>query len=443
MEIHVQKSTMIRPAQETPKQRLRNSDLDLIAPSGYVPQVYFYRRPNYTSPNFFDAGLLKEALKKILVPFHPVAGRLPSDESGRTDILCNGVGVLFVEAETSCVIDDFGDFAEGSKLLPLLPAFDDTKDNSSYPLMMTQVTRFKCGGVCLATRFHHILADGASTYHFVNSWAEMTRGVPISIPPFFDRTVLDFGVPNSPRFHHIEYDPPPSMNTPTQNSESICTAILNLSFEQINILKEKSKENRGSTFEYTRLEVLAAHIWRCVCKARELSDDQASKLHFPTNGRSKLNPPLPSGYFGNAVFTTALIALSGNILSEPLNYTVERIHKALKQMNDKYFKSALAYLKQQPDPTVLRRGAHTYKCPNFNIVYLANMPIYDANFGWGPPMFSRVVNTYVEGIAHIYPSPSNDGSLTVFINLETHHMQPFKKLFYEIFQHPKNARSRY
>ncbi|KAH9806334.1 Shikimate O-hydroxycinnamoyltransferase [Citrus sinensis] len=405
MEIHVQKSTIIRPAQETPKQRLRNSDLDLIAPSNYVPLVFFYRRPNYSSPNFFDAGLLKEALKKILVPFHPVAGRLPSDESGRTEILCNGEGVLFVEAETSCVIDDFGDFAEGSKLLPLLPTFDDTKDNSSYPLMMTQVTRFKCGGVCLATRFHHILADGASTYHFVNSWAEMTRGVPISIPPFFDRTVLDFG--------------------------------------QIKILKEKSKENRGSTFEYTRLEVLAAHIWRCVCKARELSDDQASKLHFPTNGRSKLNPPLPSGYFGNVVFTTALIALSGNILSEPLNYTVERIHRALERMNDEYLKSALAYLRQQPDPTVLRRGAHTYKCPNFNIVYLANMPIYDANFGWGPPMFSRLVNTYFEGVAHIYPSPSNDGSLTVFINLETHHVQPFKKLFYEIFQHPKNARSRY
>ena len=141
MEIHVQKSTMIRPAQETPKQRLRNSDLDLVAPSNYNPLVFFYRRPNYSSPNFFDAGLLKEALKKILVPFHPVAGRLPSDESGRTNILCNGEGVLFVEAETSCIIDDFGDFAEGSKLLPLLPTFDDTKDNSSYPLMMTQVPR--------------------------------------------------------------------------------------------------------------------------------------------------------------------------------------------------------------------------------------------------------------------------------------------------------------
>ncbi|KAH9654351.1 Shikimate O-hydroxycinnamoyltransferase [Citrus sinensis] len=506
MEINVQKSTILRPAQETPKQRLPNSDLDLVAPSNYNPLVFFYRRPNYSSPNFFDAGLLKEALKKILVPFHPVAGRLPSDESGRTNILCNGEGVLFVEAETSCIIDDFGDFAEGSKLLPLLPTFDDTKDNSSYPLMMTQVTRFKCGGVCLATRFHHILADGASTYHFVNSWAEMTRGVPISIPPFFDRTVLDFGVPNSPRFHHTEYDPPPLMNTPTQNSESICTAILNLSLEQINILKEKSKENRGSTFEYTRLEVLAAHIWRCVCKAqgvvfleaetscaiddlgdfessvklmnlappvdsnedissyplilvqvthflcapyvgrwnfntsfldlvgflvvaahvwrcvckaRGLPVDQATKLHIPTNGRSKLlNPTIPLGYIGNVSFSSAPMALSGDIQSEPLNHAIERIHKAVKQMDDKYLNSSLAYLKQQPDLKALRREAHTYGCPNLLISKLIDMPVNGASFGWGGAVFSRTINDIWDGEVYILPGPAADGSLLVIIALQ-------------------------
>ncbi|KAH9654352.1 Shikimate O-hydroxycinnamoyltransferase [Citrus sinensis] len=490
MEINVQKSTILRPAQETPKQRLPNSDLDLVAPSNYNPLVFFYRRPNYSSPNFFDAGLLKEALKKILVPFHPVAGRLPSDESGRTNILCNGEGVLFVEAETSCIIDDFGDFAEGSKLLPLLPTFDDTKDNSSYPLMMTQVTRFKCGGVCLATRFHHILADGASTYHFVNSWAEMTRGVPISIPPFFDRTVLDFGVPNSPRFHHTEYDPPPLMNTPTQNSESICTAILNLSLEQINILKEKSKENRGSTFEYTRLEVLAAHIWRCVCKAlpaihtasvyfyrrrtagcsnsfeadlmnESLSNvlvsfyPMAGRLGWDENGRIEivvklmnLAPPVDSNedissyplilvqvthflcapYVGRWNFNTSFLdlvgfssapmALSGDIQSEPLNHAIERIHKAVKQMDDKYLNSSLAYLKQQPDLKALRREAHTYGCPNLLISKLIDMPVNGASFGWGGAVFSRTINDIWDGEVYILPGPAADGSLLVIIALQ-------------------------
>lgn len=281
---------------------------------------------------------------------------------------------------------------------------------------------------------NHTLVDGASAYHIINSRAETTRGVPISTQPFYDRTILSVGVPTSPKFHHIEYDPPPSMNAPpAQNPEIISTAILNLSLDQIDTLKEKSKTDHEPNVKYSRMAILAAHIWRSVCKARGLSDDQVSKLHFPTNGRQRLNPPLPPGYFGNVIFTTSLTASLGDILSEPLNHTVERIQKALKRMDDEYLKSALAYLKQQPDLNALRRGGHIFKCPNLNIVNLAHMPMYDANFGWGQPIFARLVNTYYEGIAHIYPSPSNHGTLSVVINLVADHMQLFKKFFYEIF----------
>lgn len=433
MEIHVKESTIICPAQETPKHCLQVSDLDLIVPSNYVPTVYFYRRPSDCT-NFFEVGLLKEALSKVLLPFYPVAGRLQKDENGKIEIICNGEGVSFLEAETSCAIDDLGDFSQGSKLLPLVPAVGDTKDVPSHPLFLTQVTYFKCGGVSLGTRLQHTLADGVSAYHIINSWAEMARGIPISIQPFFDRTILGVGVPTSPTFHHVEYDPHPSLNAPpTQNPEIISTSILGLSLDQIDTLKEKSKPDHEPTLKYSRMAILAAHIWRSVCRARGLSDDQATKLHFPTDGRHRLNPPLPSGFLGNVVFTTALTALSGDILTEPLNHTVNRIQKALKRMDDGYLKSALAYVKQQPDLTVLKKGGHIYKCPNLNIVGLANMPMYDANFGWGQPIFMRVVNTYYEGVAHIYRSPSNDGTLLVIINLAAHHVELFKKFFYEIF----------
>ncbi|KAJ4709554.1 Hydroxycinnamoyl-CoA shikimate/quinate hydroxycinnamoyl transferase [Melia azedarach] len=210
-------------------------------------------------------------------------------------------------------------------------AVDQTKDIFSYPFLMIQVTRFKCGGVCLGFRLCHKLADGTSYFHFINSWAEMTRGVPISIPPFFDRTTVDVGVPSSPTFPHIEYDPPPPMNSPAQNLGTISTAILKLSPDQINTLKLKLKKDHGSTINYSRFEILAAHIWRCVCKARGLFHDQASKLYVPVNGRTKLKPPIPSGYVGNVVFITTPVASSGDILSESLSDTVERIHTELKQ----------------------------------------------------------------------------------------------------------------
>lgn len=136
--VQVKESTIIRPAQATPRHSLRLSDLDLLMPASHVPTLYFYRRPDY-SCNFFEGGLLKEALSKVLVPFYPLAGRLGKDKNDRIEIKCNGEGVLFIEAETSCVIDDFGDFESSLKLVQLVPPVDHTKDAYFHPLIMAQV----------------------------------------------------------------------------------------------------------------------------------------------------------------------------------------------------------------------------------------------------------------------------------------------------------------
>lgn len=440
MEIKVKESTIIRPAHDTPKQCLQISELDMLVPTAHAAGVYFYRRPKVSS-NFFEAGLLKEALGNVLVPFYPMAGRLRRDENGVIHVQCNGEGALFRVAETSCAIDDFGEFESSLKLLNFVPNVDYSNDISSYPLLLAQVTHFKCGGICLGILLHHTLTDATSTFNFMKAWAEMTRGVPISIPPpLIDPTLLSaLRIPTSPKFHHIEYDPPPSLNASTQNTlvqsdpEPVSSVILKLSVDQINTLKAKSKENHRSSVNFTKFEVIVAHLWRCLCKVRGLSDDEASKLLIPVNGRSRLNPPLPSGYIGNVLFTGASIALSGDILSESLNFTAKRIHKALMRMDDEYFKSALAYLKQQPDLADLKRGPHMFKCPNLNVSNLFHMPIYDANFGWGRPVFFRPIVLY-DGLTHILPSPSNDGSLYLVTNLETRYIQPFKELFYEIFK---------
>lgn len=70
--------------------------------------------------------------------------------------------------------------------------------------------------------------------------------------------------------------------------------------------------------------------------------------------------------------------------------------------------------------------------PNLSLSNLCHMPIYEANFGWGRPIFLRLLVT-ADATTHILPSPSNDGSLYVVIDLEIQHMSKlFKKKFYEI-----------
>lgn len=86
-----------------------------------------------------DSQVLKEALSKALVLFYPMAGRLKRDEDGRIEIDCNGQGVLFVEAHTNSLIDDFGDFSPTLELRQLIPSIDYSKGIETYPLLVLQV----------------------------------------------------------------------------------------------------------------------------------------------------------------------------------------------------------------------------------------------------------------------------------------------------------------
>lgn len=52
---------------------------------------------------------------------------MDKDEDGEFETHCNEEGVPFVDAKTSCALDDFGDAESSSKLKQLFPAVDDRK----------------------------------------------------------------------------------------------------------------------------------------------------------------------------------------------------------------------------------------------------------------------------------------------------------------------------
>ncbi|CAA7408104.1 unnamed protein product [Spirodela intermedia] len=436
MKIYVRESTMVRPVLPTPQRALWNSNVDLVVPRFHTPSVYFYRPDG--SENFFHAGVLKEALAKALVPFYPMAGRLRRDEDGRIEINCNGEGVLFVEAETDSTVDDFGDFAPTMELKRLIPAVDYSKDISTFPLLVLQVTYFKCGGVSLGVGMQHHVADGFSGLHFINSWSDVARGIDISSLPFIDRTILRARDPPALRFHHVEYQPPPSMNAtappvPENPSEAPATpppasvAMFKFTPEDVNALKAKAREE-GDGKMYSSYALLAGHVWRSVCKARGLEDDQQTKLYIATDGRARLRPSLPAGYFGNVIFTATPMAAAGEILQGPVTCAAGRIQEALARMDDDYLRSALDYLELQPDLSKLVRGAHTFRCPNLGITSWVRLPIHDADFGWGRPVFMGPGGISYEGLAFMIPSATGDGSFSLAISLQEDHMTKFRKV---------------
>ncbi|KAL5714944.1 shikimate O-hydroxycinnamoyltransferase [Ranunculus cassubicifolius] len=402
MKISISKSSMIVPSEETPKCSIWTSNIDQLF-EWHVLCLYVYKPDG--SSNFFDVGVLKDGLSKVLVPLYPMAGTLNCNTHDRAEILCNGKGALFIEAETDSILEDFGDFAPGmDKLKHLVPTVDDP---SSTPILMVQITRFRCGAVALVIASNHTVADGASVLHFTKSWCEVVCGSHISIPPFTDRTLLRARDPPNPIFSPMLKDhPPPTLKLPHETDELQSDqakreiAMLRISRDQINALKDKCKDYTNS-IAFTTYEVLVIHIWRCACKARRLLDDQETKLSIATDG--------------NAIFHMTPISTSGDLISNPFLYTVRKIHGSIIQSNDEYLRSAIDSLEK-----------HNIWC---------GLPLYDVDFGWGKPTYVGPVTIACEGLGIIFPNPTTkDGSVTLAISLHSGAMDCFKQYFYGLHQ---------
>ncbi|XVF89293.1 hypothetical protein PTKIN_Ptkin19aG0118600 [Pterospermum kingtungense] len=97
-------------------------------------------------------------------------------------------------------------------------------------------------------------------------------------------------------------------------------------------------------------------------------------------------------------------------------------------MNDEYLRSGIDYVEKVGDIKSIIRGPQTMRCPNLSINSWIWLPLYDADFGWGRPVFMRPANIVHEGKVYIIPSPTKDGSLTLATRLETPHMKRFGNL---------------
>ncbi|GJX77081.1 shikimate O-hydroxycinnamoyltransferase-like protein [Tanacetum coccineum] len=389
-----------------------------------------------------------------------MAGRMGRDESGRLVINCNNEGALFVEAESDTCLDDLSSLRpisrpsrrkvksgsdsfetsywliHGKHSIGVPTILKNKKNNKHWLSKITvKVTHFKCGGVALGCGVFHTLSDGLSSLHFINTWSDVARGASVYHPnpsvnePFIGK--LEPPPPTS--IYHVEYHQPPSMNTITQKSGSISkssTRMLKLTLEQLNTLKAKAKAESGHN--NSTYEILAAHIWRCACKARGLPDDQLTKLYVATDGRSRLSPHLPPGYLGNVVFTATPVDKSGNLTKGSLSNTAKLIHNTLTKMDNDYLRSAIDYLEVQPDMSALVRGPSYFASPNLNINAWTRLPVHEADFGYGRPIFMGPACILYEGTIYVLPSPNNDRSMSLAVCLDASEQLLFEKFLYEI-----------
>ncbi|KAK8542872.1 hypothetical protein V6N13_136576 [Hibiscus sabdariffa] len=385
------KPEFVAPAKSTPREQKLLSDID-DQPSlrFHVPFVHFYgQEPSMEGKH--PAEVIRTALAETLVLYYPFAGRLREGANGKLIVDCNGEGVLFIKADADVTLEQFGD-----ALQPPFPCFDEllfdvpgSDGILNCPLLLIQVTRLKCGGFIFAIRFNHTMCDGPGLKQFVSSVAAMARGEPTHlILPVWERHLLDAPDPPRVTLTHHEYDEVEAAVTTTTTSLPFDNVVQRSFFfgpTEVSLLRRLLPLHlRHCT---TKFELLTAFLWRCRSLAINLHAHEQVRMIIAVNARSKIEPPLPQGYYGNAFVLPAAITTVKNLSENPLGYAVELIKQAKASFSKEYMKSMAALMvirgKRLLFPNVIG---------SFIISDLTKVGLEDVDFGWGKAVFAGAAN---------------------------------------------------
>ncbi|KAK1282808.1 Omega-hydroxypalmitate O-feruloyl transferase [Acorus calamus] len=265
----------------------------------------------------FDA--LKRALSRVLVLYYPLAERLAVGADGKLYVECTGEGAVMVEAEADCALEEVGDGV--ARLGRLVFDVADAQSVLEVSLLVAQVTKFKCGGFTLGLAMSHCMLDGVAAMDFINSWSEATCGLPPSLPPFLDRTLLKSCDPPliDHRHHpHLEFTEIDDVSNTRALYASQPLLHRSFPFDPAKLARVKS----CCAGECTTFEALAGFVWRARTRALNVRPEQRVKLLFAVDGRARFVPPLPKGYFGNGIVFTCSVCEVGVLTGWPLGFAV-------------------------------------------------------------------------------------------------------------------------
>ncbi|CAL1398554.1 unnamed protein product [Linum trigynum] len=373
-----------------------------------------------------EAGeVIKNALSKVLVHYYPLAGRLILSPEGGFAVNCTGEGVVFIEAEADCGLDDV-DFSKPDKATRgKLAAFDVPGVGNKFEIpLMAQVTKFKCGGFVLGISFNHVLADGQAAAEFIVSWAETARGLPISVPPFLDRTILKARTPPKIEFHHSEFEPIEDKSSAINdfsNEEIMAYKYLKFTPQMIQTAKSKTT---GLTKPCSTYEALSAFTWRARTRALNTAPDQLTRILLVVNTRGRFEPPLPKGYFGNAIKFTPAHSLAAELIQEPVSHAVVKIREAVRSVNDRVLRSTIDYC--EATRAKRPRGYSTMTATTWS-----SLSFSATDFGWGEPILSEPVEIPSDDTVVFLSHPTEKGSFNVFLALPISAMEKFEDIVQE------------
>lgn len=372
---------------------LSNLD-DMIGVRVFTPTVYFYRSNSQLYDQKPVTKTLIEALARVLVPYYPFSGRLRETETGKLEVFFGPEqGALMVEAHCELTLSNLGDLAVPNPAwTTLIYRFPNEEPYKvvDMPLVIAQVTRFRCGGFSLGLRICHCICDGLGAMQFLGAWAATAKaGTLITNPkPCWDRKIFLPRDPPEVKYPHTEF-----MKIDEGSSLTKSLWLVKPAQKCYRISKEfqanlKSRAQPDDNFGCTSFDAMAAHVWRSWVKALNVKPrDYGLRLTFSVNARSKLKKvPLKAGFYGNAVCLACATSTVSELINRPLSSTTKLVREARLGVSEEYLRSTIDYV-EVDRPKRLEFGGKLY------ITQWTRFAIYEtSDFGWGRPIYAGPID---------------------------------------------------
>ncbi|KAK8482811.1 hypothetical protein V6N13_135087 [Hibiscus sabdariffa] len=405
LEVQVICNEIIKPSSPTPRQ-LRHyqlSSLDQQINPVYNHLVLFY--PTKTSiqtdnVNIPDLHHFKLSVSQVLTHFHPLAGRIRNNSF----VDCNDEGIPFKEARVKCRLDDFLQNPAPEELNKLFPfPLDDAKE---LP-MGIQFNTFDCGGIGLGLCISHKIGDALSYFTFLNTWAAIARGDTKSIvlPEFISAKLFP------PRDTPL---PEPALETSEKNIATKRVVFTSSKIEEI-----RAKYGAGNEIRPSRVEALSAFIWsRFIASTKKKPNpDKFYVIVHTVNLRTKFEPPLSAQSFGN-IFRVASTIPSMDKENDDGRDLVRQIRDSISKIDKEYVRK----LQAGED---LSQGDESKGEPiPFIFTSLCRFPLYEADFGWGKPVWASSASLSVKNLVAFMDTAGGDG-IEAWIHLKEEDMADF------------------
>ncbi|KAJ6753425.1 5-AROMATIC ACYLTRANSFERASE putative-RELATED [Salix purpurea] len=397
-----------------------------------VERIFSYELTDLT-PTLFNSEILpklKNSLSLTLLRFLPLAGNLtwPS-QSAKPIILYtpkDGVSLTVAESNNAADFDDLSsnemhDAIVSHPYVPRLSASDE-----KVPILALQITLFPNKGFSIGCAAHHAALDGKSSIltvvqdpegigiEYLNNWSSMNQA--------------DAGSDSKARclepFPPKEVEPNSARATFTFSRED----IKKLRERILSQLDKVCDKNDAEPIHLSSFAITLSYALVCLVKARGLRGDEKMMFGIPADCRARLDPPIPTNYFGNCVSLHTGVLMAGSVMQDDgIIYVTRKVSEVIQKIEN----AALEGAKDR----VKKLMATALDAIPVGVAGSARFEVYGVDFGWGRPKNVEVTSIDRSGAISMAESKAESGGVEIGLVLKKDVMGIFKNLFVNGLKH--------